>query len=934
MSPILHSFTRTAICAFFVLSLNLSAALLPVDLRCEGLSAPLAAPAEPQLSWRLKGTKEERGQIQTAWQVLVASSPELLAKGKGDLWDSGKTEAARSPQVSYGGKALEAGQKCYWKVRSWDQDDRVSDWSEVARWEVGLIDPEDWQGAQWIDDGKDNPSKDEDFYEIDPAPLMRETFELSKPVARARLHVAGLGLCYPSLNGERLVDQVFDPQWTDFDDRILYRTHDVTAILQEGANSLGLALGNGWYNPLPMRMWGHRNIRESLPVGRPRAIACLIVEHEDGSETVITTGPNWTTHQGPTLKNSLYLGEVHDARKAIPGWDTADYDASDWRPVRLREEYPLEPLKPLLAPPVRLGEAFTAEKVSSPADGVYIVDFGRNFTGLPDMFFDVPEGTEITLRFGELLYEDGTLNPMTSVCGQIKRMVELEDGTMQSVGGPGAPGIAWQQDVYIAKGGGERYRPDFTFHGFRYMEISGLPYEPEPKDFKGLYMRSDLETKGQFASSNDLLNEIQKVTLNSFITNVVTVQSDCPHRERFAYGGDIVATSEAFLMNYDMAGFYAKTVRDWTDAALPDGRLTDTAPFVGVDYCGVGWAMVHPLLLEQLYQHYGKQELIEQNLPAAIRWLDAEAARREKNLVVTGLGDHEAIGPRAAGPALTTPKFVHSARRIARLARIVGWEETAERATRYADESQAAWELSFLNRDNGKVAGGTQSAQTFALGFADTKEDSRKQIFDYLINDLTAPEDSPRLTTGIYGTRILLEQLSKRGRSDLAYDLASRDSFPSWGWMLKNGATTLWENWEGSDNTFSNNHPMFGSISAWFFRWLGGIQVAGDAVGFDRIHIRPQVVPELEWVKSSHESIRGSIVSNWSANSAGSEHEIVIPPNTIAVVELPAGIDAKVTESGQPINQADGVKVLPRESMNTVRMKVLSGPYTFKISQE
>jgi alpha-L-rhamnosidase len=933
MSLSTHPIIRVAVTMLLALPLHLSAVLVPVDLQCEGQSEPLAAPSEPQLSWRLQPTDATRGQIQTAWQVLVASSPERLANDQGDLWDSGKTEAARSPEVGYGGEVLEAGQKCYWKVRSWDQDDRVSEWSDIAHWEVGLVDPEDWRGAQWIDDGKENPAKDEDFYKVDPAPLMRGSFELSKPIARARLHVAGLGLCYPSLNGERLIDQVFDPQWTDFDERILYRTHDVTELLREGRNSLGLALGNGWYNPLPLRMWGRRNLREELPVGRPRAIACLIVEHSDGSETTITTGPKWTTHEGPTLKNSLFLGEVHDARKAIPGWDTPGYDSSEWRPVRVREDFPLKPLKPLIAPPVRLGEPFAAEKVLSPADGVYIVDFGRNFTGLPDMFFDVPKGTEIKLRFGELLHEDGTLNPMTSVCGQIKRMVELDDGTMQSIGGPGAPEIAWQQDVYIAKGGGERYRPDFTFHGFRYMEITGLPDEPEVEDFKGLYMRSDLQTKGKFDSSHDLLNEIQKVTLNSFITNVVTVQSDCPHRERFAYGGDIVATSEAFLMNYDMGGFYAKTVRDWTDAALPDGRLTDTAPFVGVDYCGVGWAMVHPLLLEQLYQHYGKRELIEENLPAAVRWLDAEAARREKNLVVKGLGDHEAIGPRVAGPALTTPKFVHSAQRIARLAAIVGWDEVAERASRYADESQTAWELSFLNRSNGKVDTGTQSEQTFALGFADTNKKTQKQIFDYLLADLTAPEDSPRLNTGIYGTRILLEQLSQRGRSDLAYDLASRDTFPSWGWMLRNGATTLWENWEGSDDAFSNNHPMFGSVSAWFFRWLGGIQVAEDAVGFDRIHIRPQVLPELEWVESSHDSIRGRIVSNWSADANGSRHEIVIPPNTIAIVELPAGVDATVIENGQPINQVEGIKVLPRESMDAVRMKVLSGRYSFTISQ-
>lgn len=943
MPSILDFFKRSAFFSLFTLTLNLfalnlfalnlSASPKPVDLRCEGLVDPLAATATPQLTWRLRPSESERGQLQSAWQILVASRPQLLEQDKADLWDSGKVEAKRSPKVPYAGKALSASQECYWKVRYWDEDGQVSDWSQTAKWEVALLSPADWKGAEWIDDGKDNPTKDEDFYNIDPAPLLREAFDLSKPVAQARLHLAGLGLCYPSLNGERLADQVFDPQWTNFDERILYRTLDVTALLEEGTNCLGLSLGNGWYNPLPMRMWGRRNLREALPVGRPRAIACLIIEHTDGSETTITTGPGWTTTEGPTLKNSIYLGEVHDARLAIPDWNHPDYDESKWRPARVRD-YPLELLQPLIAPPVRLGEPFTAEEVSSPAEDVYIVDFGRNFTGLPEMRFDVPEGTEITLRFGELLHEDGTLNPLSSVCGQIKRMVELEDGTVQSIGGPGAPEIAWQQDVYIARGGDERYRPDFTFHGFRYLEITGLPYEPESEDFRGLYMRSDLAKKGRFASSNELLNQIQKTILNSFITNVVTVQSDCPHRERFAYGGDIVASSEAFLMNYDMAGFYAKTVRDWTDAALPDGRLTDTAPFVGVDYCGVGWAMVHPLLLEQLHQHYGARELIETNLPAAIRWLDAEAERREDHLVMTGLGDHEAIGAKVAGPALTTPMFVHSAQRIARLAKSIGREKDAARAMRYAKESAAAWEKAFLDRNTGKIAIGTQSHQTFALGFGETAPRTQNRIFDYLVADLTSVEDSPRLTTGIYGTRILLEQLSQRGRSDLAYGLAARETFPSWGYMLKNGATTLWENWEGSDGNFSNNHPMFGSISAWFFRWLGGIQPAEHAIGFDRIHIRPQTVSGLEWVKSSHESIRGTIVSNWSTSPAGAEYEIVIPPNTIAHIELQAAQGATVTESGKAVNQADGIKVLPPQSLDSVRMKVLSGHYTFSVSEK
>ncbi|MFU8849034.1 MAG: family 78 glycoside hydrolase catalytic domain [Opitutales bacterium] len=934
MALFLKLMNRAIPCALAMLSLNLSASLVPHDLRCQGLIDPLAAPAQPDLTWRFEAPESERWHIQTAWQVLVASSPELLAQDRGDLWDSGKTAAERSPKVSYAGQPLRAGQVSYWKVRSWNQDDEVSAWSEPAKWEVALIKPTDWGGAVWIDDGKDNPTRDEDFYKEDPAPLLRQEFRLNKPVAKARLHLAGLGLSYPSLNGERLVDHVFDPQWTNFDKRILYRTLDVTGQLQNGANCLGIELGNGWYNPLPLRMWGRRNLREALPVGRPRAIAYLVIEHTDGSRTTVTTGPDWNTTQGPTLKNNIYLGEVRDARKALPGWNLPGFDDAAWRPVRVRD-YPLEPLKPLIAPPVRLGEAIAAKEISEPEDAVYIVDFGINFTGLPEIELDVPAGTQLSFRFAELLHPDGSLNPMSTVCGQIKRMVELEDGTMQSMGGPGAPEIAWQEDIYIASGEpNESYRPDFTFHGFRYMEITGLKEAPKLADIRGFPMRSDLERVGHFASSNDLLNHIQKVIDNTFLTNVVTVQSDCPHRERFAYGGDIVATSEAYLMNFDMAGFYAKTVRDWADAALPDGRMTDTAPFVGVDYCGVGWAKTHPLLLEQLHRHYGAEDFIKAELPTAMRWLEAEAARRENALVVTGLGDHEAISGLSRGPALTTAVFTYSARQIARLANIVGEKATAEKAMAYAWESNAAWEAEFLDPATGIVADGGQPAQTFALGFAASKPGTQDKIFEQLVQHLTAPEDGPRLTTGIYGTRILMEQLSKRGRTDLAYRLATRETYPSWGWMLQNDATTLWESWKGGDGAFSHNHPMFGSISAWFFRWLGGIQPAPDAVGFDRIRIRPQPVPGLEWVESSHESVRGTIVSNWSTGPEGATYEIVIPANTIAQIELPVPQGANVTESNQALNQAKGLKVLPPQSLDTIRLKALSGHYTFKVKQQ
>jgi alpha-L-rhamnosidase len=871
----------------------------------------------------------KRGGSQTSWQVLVASSAELLAQNRGDLWDSGKTPTRREPHVTYAGSRLSPGGRYHWKVRCWDADEQASAWSAPAVMEIAPLQPADWQGAKWINDGRDNPENDEDFYQPDPAPLLRHEFTLTKPVVRARLHVAGLGYALASLNGERLADQPLDPPWTNFDQRILFRTHDVTAGLTEGANCLGLTLGNGWYNPLPLLMWGGRNIRQALPTGRPRAIALLVVEHPDGSRTTVTTGPGWKVTQGPTLRNNIFLGEERDARLAIPGWDKAGFDAAAWKPTRVTDN-PLEPLKPMLdMPPVRATETITPVAVTSPAKGVHIVDFGTNFTGLPQIKLNVSPGTRITLRYGEILHPDGTLNPMTSVCGQIKGMRKKSkdgDGVEMPIGGPGAPAIAWQQDIYTARGGeAEIYRPDFTFHAFRYMEVTGMLEKPQLDDIRGIRLHSDLPAAGSFSCSNGLFNRIQKITRNTFTNNVISVQSDCPHRERFGYGGDIVASSEAFLMNYDMAGFYAKTVRDFADAARPDGNFTDTAPFVGVQYCGVGWAMAHPLLLEQLYQHYGNKSLIGEQLPAAIRWFDLEASKRENGLVVKGLGDHEAL-PRIGGAVIMTPMFIDTARRMARLARLIGKDDDARRFDTMAEESATAWAKAFLDGNTGMVGGGSQSEQALALGFGAAPQSARKAVFENLVASLTTPADGPSLTTGIYGTRFLLEQLTRNARHDLAYALADRKTFPSWGWMLENGATSLWETWKESDNTFSHNHPMFGSISAWLIRHLGGIQCADDATGFDRIVIQPQTGHGLTWVKSSHQSVRGLIESNWKTTAQGTEFDIVIPPDTTATIQLPAGT---LTESGKPLVEVEGVTVL--ESSGN-RVKVGSGRYRFLVA--
>ncbi len=897
----------------------------PVGLRCEGQAGAPFVGVAPRLSWQLP--PGARGADPAAWQVLVATRPERLEPGRADRWDSGRVATGRSAAQAYGGTPLEVDERVFWSVRVWDAEGRASGWSVPASWSRAPVEPDDWRGAQWIDDGRPVPERAEELYAEDPAPLLRREFRLDRPAVGATLHLAGLGWCVPRLNGRPVGDLALDPPWTDFGQRILFSSHEVTELLRSGDNCLGIELGNGWYQPLPLRMWGHLDLRASLPTGRPRAIACLVVEHADGSRTTVTTGPDWQVAGGPRLRNNVYLGEDYDARREQRGWDEAGFDAAGWSAAR-STGHPLEPLRPRATPPVRAGEALPAVAVSSPEPGVHLVDFGRNFTGVAELDLDLPAGKRLELRYGELLDGEGRLNPMTSVCGQIKGTRRAEDGSEVSVGGPGAPPVAWQQDVYTAAGGPVTWRPAFTFHGFRYLEIRGLESAPALGSLRGIPLHSDVVPAGEFACSDERLNRIQRMCRDTFLANLVSVQSDCPHRERFAYGGDIVATSEALLMNFDMSGFYAKTVRDWADAARPDGRLTDTAPFVGIDYCGVGWAMVHPLLLEQLYRQHGDRRLLEEQLPVALRWLATEAAARQDGLVVKGLGDHEALD-RAGGPSLLTPMFVDTARRLERLAHVLGLADDAARCRSWAEESARAWEAAFLDPATGAVGAGTQSELACALGFGVVPPALRPRTLERLVEALQTDE-GPRLRTGIFGTRFLLEELCRGGRAELALELARGEQFPSWGWMLENGATTLWEHWAGSDNTFSHNHPMFGSVSAWFFRRLGGIQPAVDAVGFDRIVFRPELPAGLDWVRSAHRTTRGRIESNWRRSAEGIEYEFLVPPTAQAVAELPAAADEEALESGRPAAAAPGVEALP-PTEDRLRFRLASGRYRFLV---
>jgi alpha-L-rhamnosidase len=876
--------------------------MIPTNLQCEYLTNPLGIDCpRPRLSWALESGR--RGDTQSAYQVQVASSVERLRRGRPDLWDSGKVTSSQSLGIAYDGQPLGTGARAWWRVRVWDGAGKVSRYSPPAWWEMALTAPTEWR-ARWIADSRPEPQSDAERFGDNPAPLFRREFSLGKEIRRARAYVTGLGYYELYLNGQKVGDQVLDPGWTTYSRRVLYATHDVTTLLRRGANAVGLLAGNGWYNPLPLRLWGRINLREYLPVGPPRVLLQLEVEYADGTRERLVTDEHWRVGDSPILRNSLYLGEVYDARQEQPGWAQPGFDDSAWRPARIATE-PVGPLQAQTAPPIRATETLRPVAVSEPQPGVFIFDLGQNFAGWVTLRVRGPAGTRIQLRYGELLAPDGTLNPLTSVCGQIKRQ--------EAPPGSGEPATAWQSDTYVLRGDGlEHYTPRFTWHAFRYVEVSGFPGTPTRDALEGHRLHSAVESVGSFACSNELLNRVQTVTRRTLLSNVFSVQSDCPHRERFGYGGDIVAASEMALLNFDMAQFYAKTVRDFADAQRENGGFTETAPLVGIADAGfggdsgpIGWGTAHPLLLWQLYQYYGNRALLAEQYDAARRWLALLEANAPEHLIDAGIGDHESLVPKETAVS-GTAFYYYNAHLMAKIARALDRAADAERYANLAAAIREAFCRRFLDPETGRIGTGTQANQAFALAYDLVPPPQRERVLAYLVRDILE-ERGGHLTTGIFGTKHLLHALTACGRGDVAYTVASKKTFPSWGYMLEHGATTLWETWAFSDNTFSHNHPMFGSVSEWFFKALAGIQPHPDAVGFDQVIVRPQVVGDLTWAKGSYRSVRGPITSEWRREGETLLLDVSLPPNTTGTVYLPTTDPDAVSEGGRPAAEAEGV---------------------------
>ncbi|MBD3631067.1 alpha-L-rhamnosidase [Cyclobacterium sp.] len=728
-------------------------------------------------------------------------------------------------------------------------------------------------GAEWIQDEKPLPAYDSLFYEDRPAPIFRKEFSVATEIDSAILYITAAGYYKASINGDSIGNRVLDPAWTDYSKRIYYSRYALTDKIRQGENCLGVTLGNGFYNPLPLRKWGRRNPRVDLTVGKPTFMARLVIYYPNGEINEVKTDASWTYGYGPLVKNSVYIGAVYDQGKQMEGWDLPGFKPESWQAAQVGEG-PGGELQPAFFPPVRIMEEIQPKAVSTLSNGKHMVDMGVNFTGTYRIRIPPHAGDTITFRFGERVYEDGTLNPMTTVVGQIKR---------EGIGGPGAPPVAWQTDSYISGNKEAFFTPDFVYRTYRYMEIDGLKEQPALADVQGLFIYSDVPDKNNFTSSNALLNDIQDAVKRTFLSNLVSVQSDCAVREKFGYGGDLNATNESFIYNFDMQDFYTKTVYDWVDA-MNDSTFVDTAPYAGIKYCGISWESAYLITQYYLYLYYNDTDLVEELYERNLQWMEKVARIHPDGLVESGLSDHESLEP--VPVQLTgTAHYLQCARIMKTFAAVM---EDGENERHFE-----ALSVSLKNRI--KAAFWDQPVE---------EPINRQTLFSTLLyhdiipdQELEAARDSllkavyngpsGHFNTGIFGTKYILETLSGHAPINRVFDIVNSTDYPGWGHMIDRGATSIWETWKESDNTFTNSHPMFGTVTEWFYRWLGGIRPDPQNPGFKVFVLAPRVPDELDSIASNYHSPHGEIISNWKKGLDGSiTYEIKIPNGSTAKVSL------------------------------------------------
>ena len=866
-------------------------------LRCEYAVNPLGIDVRnPRFSWCL--SHPERGELQSAYRIVVASGREELDGDRGDLWDSGKVLSEQSVNVPYAGKPLKTAQKCFWKVKTWDKEGREGPWSEVGTFEMALLDGADW-GGEWIAGGN----------------MLRNEIIIAKPVARARAYISGIGYNELWLNGSKVGDAVLNPGWTDFKKRVLYDSYDVTPMLKEGPNAIGVMLGHGW--------------SDSIEV-----ILQLNVEYADGTKESFVSDGSWKVTNGPIVADSIYDGETYDARLEKHGWAESGYDDSSWDDAQVVAG-PGGELVAQMLEPIKVTQDVVPVALMNPAPGVYVYDLGQNIAGWARVRVRGPRGTKVVLKFAEMLYDNG--------------MIDQENLRK-----------AKATDTYILKGDGlELYEPRFTYHGFRYVEVTGYPGVPTLDDLRGCVVHSAVEPIGSFACSNLLINHIQRNILWTQRDNLHSVPTDCPQRdERMGWMGDAQGTAEEALFNYDMARFYTKWLNDIADAQNPQtGAVPDTVPKRwGKEMGDPAWATAYVLIPWYMYQYLGDIHILAQHYDGMKRWVDCLTGQAKDHLIeYSHYGDWvPPVKTKAPGNVVSTFYYYYDARILAEVADLLGKPSEAQRYSDLADNIRECFIRKFFDPETNKIGNGNQCCHALALFLDLVPKSNKPAVLQNMIKNIMVTHKG-HLSTGIIGTKYIMEVLSDNGQADVAYRVATQTSYPSWGYMIARGATTIWELWEykTGPEMNSHNHPMFGSVGAWFYKALAGINVDPAGPGYRRITIKPHVVGDLRHASAMVRTVRGLVSSSWTkreerkkSKDKGKERieesltlHVTIPVNSEAQVYVPkAGLKARtVTESGTLVWQngkyvagADGITGAASEK-EYVAFTVGSGSYAFEL---
>jgi alpha-L-rhamnosidase len=896
-----------------------AAALQPQHLRCEYRVDPQGIDVtQPRLSWVLAGPDAQaRGLRQTAYRLMVGSNPRVLAANTPDLWDSAKVESGQSIQVVYRGKPLTSGAAAYWKVQVWDQDGKASEWSTPASWTMGLLSPTDWH-AKWIG-GEETPEAGGDpaGHHL-AARLLRKEFAVSKRVRRASVYYSGLGLSELNLNGAKVGTHVLSPGLTDYDKHVLYVTFDVTAQLVSGPNAIGLMLGNGRY-------YAPRANRQTRDFGFPKAILQLDIEYDDGTRAQVVSDESWKlSTAGPVRANNEYDGEEYDARMEMAGWSRAGFNDSTWKAAG-GVTRPTGVLTAQMAEPLRVTETLKPVSVHALKPGVWIFDMGQNMVGWCQLAVSGPAGTHVTLRHAETLNPDGS----------------LYTANLRT---------ARATDVYTLKGGGpEIWEPRFTYHGFRYVEMTGFPGTPAVNTLAGRVVHDDMEKTADFTTSDALLNQIHHNMFWGIRGNYRSIPTDCPQRdERQGWLGDRSQVSRSETYMFDVAAFYSKWETDIADSEKPDGSVPTVSPNYWPNYHDdLTWPSTFLFVPGMLYDQYADRRVLEREYPAMKRWIE-----HERGFLKDGLMPKDMYGDWCVPPE--DPKLIHSKdparitdktllgtayyydllRLMARYARMLDQPTDAAQFESEAAAANAAFQKRFFVPASRAYDNGTQTSSILPLYFDMVPADERAGVLANLVRNIEEKSDY-HVGTGLVGAQWLMRTLSDNGQADLAYRIATQKTYPGWGYMVEQGATTIWELWNGNtaDPAMnSGNHVMqIGDLAVWMYEYLAGIRSDPAKPGFQHAIIKPYPVTGLTFVKASHKSMYGTIASSWNHEAGQFTLDLTVPPNTSATVMLPAKNGAPVTESGHPVAQAKGVKFVRNEGDRAV-YEVESGVYRFRAS--